>query len=208
MKVKLVVSIPVRNEITFPDGNYIKEFRLDYAKNKNIGKIVEKIEAIENSIITIRDKEEGGFYDGTIYNKLKYLENVKNSIIDIEFKHFSKLPKKFVEGKKIIPSIHRFDGMLSEKEILEIIKKCKDNMPKIAMNFNNIDYAMNLARNYRGKIILVDLSGDPIKKLILALLSDTFLYAFYKEPTGPGQLDYKSAEQLLETIKEINGQLR
>ncbi|MGC8672734.1 MAG: type I 3-dehydroquinate dehydratase [Thermoplasmata archaeon] len=203
MVIKIVVSIPVKNRIIYPEGNYVKEFRLDYAEKNRIKDFIQKIDKIENTIITIRDRDEGGYFDGSFEDKLDLLKIIKNSIIDIEFKHYDKIPKDIIKNKRIILSAHNFRGEFSEQEIFKMEEKADKKIIKIAMNIKNINHNIKLAKKFRGRIMFIDLSGNIMYRIILSFIGGIFLYTYYKKPTAPGQIDYNTATLLLDSLNMI-----
>jgi len=186
----------------YPRGNFITEFRMDFLKEELILDYIKKIDSVKRNIITIRDLEEGGNYRGNIEDKITWMEETKNSILDIEIKHIDKIPEKLISQGRIILSAHRFNGMLSRKEIEDMVNSSGKNNVKIAMNVKDINYITKIANEFQGKTIFVDISGNIVNRLILSFISG-FLYTYYKEKTGPGQIDYRTAIKLISSIKSV-----
>jgi len=199
---KIIVSVPFTGMNYHPRGDFITEFRMDFLKDELIPDYIKKIDSVKGNIITIRDREEGGKYKGSTEDKITWMEKTENSILDIEMKHIDKIPGRLISQGRTILSYHRFNGMLSRKEIGDMVNSSEGSIVKIAMNVKDINFATRIADEFRGNAIFVDISGNVVNRLILSFISGV-LYTYYREKTGPGQIDYRTAIKLISSIKSV-----
>lgn len=160
-----------------------------------------KLDGIDNTILTIRDKDEGGMFRGNVTYKVECMGLSKKSLLDVEIKHLNDIPDELFYSGRLILSVHRFDRMLEKSEINGLIRIIGNNLLKIAMNVTDIKFALNMVNEFRGKMIMVDVSGNTVNRLILSFASGV-LYTYFREPTAPGQIDYETAIRLMDSIKD------
>ncbi len=200
MLFEIVVSIPVRDE-NFP---YLKgmwnELRLDFFKG-NMKNLIPKIDNIEKKIVTIRDKDEGGFYRGTWEEKIYFLQNLKNGVIDLEVKYADLIEKEFLKNRRLIFSVHKFNGSFTLKEIENFLEYSDLGLIKVAMRMEKAENFIDIALENRGKLLFVDLSGNVGNRILFSLISGTFFYTYFQEKLANGQLQFQKAIKIIEAIK-------
>jgi len=200
MKFEIVVSIPLRDEnFIYVDGLW-NEFRIDFYKG-NMESLIRKLNMIDKKIVTLRDREEGGFYRGKLDYKIDLLEKFKNGIIDIEMRHLDNIDREFFRDKRFILSAHKFKGSFTLKEIENFLEFSDFGLIKIAMKMGKPENFIDIALENRGRLLFVDLSGNVGNRILFSLISGTFLYTYMNEKLADGQINFKKAMRILELIE-------
>lgn len=202
LRPEIVVTIPVHDlEPACPNGSWLKEFRVDFLPISEVEKFIRKAEGYGPNILTMRDKDERGQYSGDTGHKLSLLCDSHGSIIDVEYRHLDRFLCHFPVNKKIIYSIHNFKDEISPEEIANMIDSLPygESILKVAMKIRNVKKYLELAAEYSGKLLLIDLNSTA-NRLLLAMISGTYLYSSYKEMLAPNQPDYKFADSILRKI--------
>jgi len=184
----------------YPIGPWLKEFRLDFLPGLEIENFTKNVNIDENCILTIRDKEEGGYYTGDLDLKLSLLQNSSCNVIDIEYRHIDEFLSYPITYKKVIFSIHNLEGEIEPERIVKMINSLPDgkNILKVAMKMNKVEKYLRLASTYAARLLLLDLNSTT-NRILLSMISGTYLYCGYRENLAPNQPNYKVADILLKT---------
>ncbi|WP_423793405.1 type I 3-dehydroquinate dehydratase [Methanocaldococcus indicus] len=187
------------------------EFRLDYLKEL-------KIEDIKDfcrypSIITIRSKEQGGYFEG---NKTGYLiEAIRNNakFVDVE-NDYVDLPilvdyKKKIDSKtKIIVSYHNFEETPEKEKLKEIINNALSfgDIAKIATKVNDkkdILTILELSYEYKGKIIAIGMGEEgKLTRILAPYFGSILTFSSYKgKSSAPGQIDIEKMKKIIEMLE-------
>jgi len=200
MKFEIVVSIPVRDENFLYVYGIWNEFRIDFY-NGNLENLIEKLNRIDKKIVTIRDRDEGGFYAGNLDDKMDFLKKIKNGIIDIEIKHLDNIDWEFFKDRRLILSAHKFNGSFTLKEIENFLQYSELGLIKIAMKMEKAEDFIDVALENRGRLLFVDLSGNVGNRILFSLISGTFFYTYLNEKLAEGQIHFKKALRIFESIE-------
>ncbi len=183
----------------YRNDKYFKEFRLDYSNNlENFPKNI----LDEKSIVTIRDKNEGGIYDIPKKTKAEFFDEIINqtpALIDIEFRNRDFYQKLI--SKRTIISYHNF-GELSQTKIIDFIKQTENwNIfcLKIAVkidNYDDLDFLFQLQKITSQKLLIVGLGKlGKISRLLFRFFSFGTYVGFRDYQTAPGQILFEEIKR-------------
>ncbi|UOG48798.1 type I 3-dehydroquinate dehydratase [Leptospira noguchii] len=202
------------------------EIRLDLFSPKNIGqKLIDKIEELNaKCIFTYRqpeDTDQIAFAEKEELDFHKIVSNIdpKMHYLDLELNRSNNLFESNVNiGFGLIRSVHKFDGILSEQEIRDWIRKdsylksekYKSNLPliyKFAVFPNSIYELTEFLSSFRNvskefkklNILLTGICMGPlgvVSRIFPDSFGSIFTYCCLNNPKAPGQVDLDSLLRL------------
>jgi 3-dehydroquinate dehydratase-1 len=157
-------------------------------------------------ILTVRSREEGGAFDGSIGDWRALMEPwlPLAAMIDIELR-FSTAAREYQElGKGIIASFHT-QMMPSGPELREIETRLRRyGIPKIVVGPCSPDDVLSLCAFtlHAEHPVITSIMGSRFRfaRLILPLFGSSFLFCAAGRPTAEGQFPVKEARELLDAL--------
>lgn len=209
----IVLSIPFQKDIEIPDDySGWKEYRLDYNSNPES---FEKKLVDEQTIITIRDPQEGGINPFPIKKKIDlYINYIKdrNCLVDLELENH-KFAKN-LPAQNTLLSWHYFSENWDCDLIKQKIEKAislKPRLVKIALKISLYTQFIQIAeilKSYNYPIIFVGMGllGKQSRLLYNQLNSRATYIGLNEIPTASGQLTLSEAEQY--NLFELNSETK
>lgn len=209
----IALSIPFQKDITIPESySGWKEYRLDF--NSNPESFNEKL-IDEQTIITIRDPQEGGVKPFPIHKKIElYIKYIKgtNCLVDLELKN-----RQFTDNippENLILSWHFFTDDWKPEQVKQKIDQAiyyKPRFVKIALNISSYSHFVQLSeilKSYDYPIIFVGMGllGKQSRILYHHLNSQGTYIGLENKPTASGQLSLQEAE--LYNLSEHNSETK
>jgi len=157
-------------------------------------------------ILTVRSREEGGAFDGSIGDWRALMEPwlPLAAMIDIE-QRFSTAAREYRElGKGIIASFHT-PMMPSGPELREIETMLRRyGIPKIVVGPRSPDDVLSLCSFtlHAEQPVITSIMGSRFRfaRLILPLFGSSFLFCAAGRPTAEGQFPVREARELLDAL--------
>ncbi|MGC9180730.1 MAG: type I 3-dehydroquinate dehydratase [Vulcanisaeta sp.] len=199
-KPVLVCAVPLRKPSFYylPTSCEAVELRLDYVENLSLNQ--ELRIAIENyvshypTIVTVRERDEGGSHSIEPEIKYKVLEFSKDigALIDIEISLLSKYPDVYgdlAEGSILSRHVFNRDANSYESALkdIEVAKRLRALLYKI-FSINDGEF-LNLLRLLDvGGIHVAVIPRNPTYRAISIMMGSALMYCSTRGRTGPGQL--------------------
>ena len=192
------------------------EIRFDHNIYKDIDNALEISRKIKNrAIFTLRSKDEGGFFEGKIDERislLKKIGSIKPMLLDIEISTLKKYTglRKFLKDEKIpiLVSSHDFKTTPRTSSLLGIFQEMR--------KYSNYVKLVTMARNSEDNIRVLSLYDKIVNTHLIAfamgehgILSrllctlyggSPFTYASLDRSLAPGQLDVRLMKKIYERI--------
>lgn len=194
------------------------ELRTDYLKDLTVAMVQELTGEARTaglpSMVTCRDKKEGGTIDYPISFRLDVLKNAIEAgadYIDFEYENFSAgenrkaiLAALSKSKTRLILSKHNFEGKFENLEIIfdDIKKACPEAIPKIvytAKHINDCFEAFDLLHSKKvERIVLCMGEAGLISRVVTKKLGGLICYASLNEKnaTAAGQITIKEMKKL------------
>jgi len=197
----IILSIPFQKGLAVPEHyKGWREYRLDY--NPNPDSFEEKL-INEQTIITIRDPQEGGINPFPLQKKIElYINYIKqaNCLVDLELENHE--VGEQIPSQNLILSWHCFtDEWTSEilKQKIEKAISLKPRFLKIALNishYSQFNQISEILRSYDYPIIFVGMGllGKQSRILFNQLNSKATYIGLESNSTASGQLNLAEAE--------------
>jgi shikimate 5-dehydrogenase/3-dehydroquinate dehydratase len=206
----IILTIPFKNNrsiLTDPkiEANFI-EYRLDYCLDYST---VNWSLFSETNIITVREKEEGGFSDISVSlkkNMISLAQIHTKSLIDCEYAFLNRYLVQDIPSSRLILSLHTEyskQGLINDFLTTTI----KARYYKFAVSCNNLNQFDDLIKQVppdkRKRMILIPLYPSPLTlRLAYKLYSSIATYVYLNESVAVNQPDLSLA--VLCRINQIN----
>lgn len=181
------------------DGADLVELRLDFLSSIEPIRIKKEFEKIsEKIILTVRRKDEGGKFresEAKRIELIEQLEDVNNSLVDIELRTILENKKKINQKKNTIVSWHDFNKTprSNKLEKLTELSSRYGKYVKIVSTAQTLQDNRRIIELYtkqrKGKLIAFCM-GDKgsISRIISPLVGAPIVFAYHKKKIAPGQL--------------------
>lgn len=185
------------------------ELRVDYFKSLDISEFKKIIKLCKKPIIiTIRKKDEGGFFSGSEIERLSILRKSLDfgaDYIDVEYSSDKKLIRYMLKNKKntkIIVSYHNFkETPKNIKNIYNKIRKLNPDLIKIATNAASINdnfKIFNLLKNKKNLIAFCMGQKGEISRILAHKFGSRITYASLgkNKESAPGQISLEDMNNI------------
>lgn len=177
------------------------ELRIDYFRSLDIGEFKKMINLFKKPIIiTIRKKDEGGFFEGSEIERFAIFKKSLEfgaDYIDVEYSSDKNLIRYLLKNKKntkIIVSCHNFkETPKNIKNVYDKIKKLNSDLIKIATNANSITdnfRIFDLLKNKENLIAFCMGQKGEISRILANKFGSRVTYASLgkNKQSAPGQI--------------------
>jgi 3-dehydroquinate dehydratase-1 len=157
-------------------------------------------------ILTVRSREEGGAFAGSIGDWRALMEPwlPQAAIIDIEQRFSTAAPEYQELGKEIIASFHT-PMMPSGADLQEIESRLRRyGIPKIVVGPRSPEDVLSLCAFtlHAEQPVITSIMGSRFRfaRLILPLFGSSFLFCAAGRPTAEGQFPVREAREILDAL--------
>lgn len=190
-------------------GADILELRIDALDNPNPDLVSSIIKEINYPLIaTNRKLDEGGFFEGSEYERTEILLAAAKhaDIVDIELQTHEEHIEKIVKASKsTIISYHDFEKTPSIDHLLDVVQRERalGDIAKFAVMPQNISDTLIVLNVLSQVQDTVGISMGDIgmyTRVIAPLFGSPITFASLKNKSAPGQLDINSTKNILELL--------
>lgn len=203
----IIYSLPYKNTAFINEYIHkfradLYEFRLDYAPDSfNFNPDFFN----SNTILTLRDSNEGGKYNGELEAKLLFYQKMVkkfNCLVDCEYKLYRNFNKIELPSENLILSYHSLTAKTDFEQIETLVKDAKNikfKYLKIAVNvtkYSDLLKLQKLSYLLPDKLILVGMGSlGKISRILYKFLGSQATYVSHKNfATASGQINLAEAK--------------